>query len=189
MTTARAARELRGAAGPVRPWRPWCRLAAVLAGVAVIAGCSDRSGTADGLLSIRVPKTVTVTTGTVAGLGTILTDSRGHTLYMFPPDAGSQVRCTGACVGTWPPLAIATGHKPTGAGQVNASALGTIPDPNTGARIVTYGGYPLYRYAGDLTAGQANGQNLFSDGGPWYALHPDMQPVTVDPAPARRPGS
>ncbi len=153
----------------------------IAATVALLSGCSSAGSTGSQLLSIPVPESVTVTTGTVAGLGTILTDSQGRTLYMFPPDAGSQVRCTGACVGTWPPLVIATGRQPTGAGQVNKADLGTMADPNTGARIVTYGGYPLYRYAGDLTAGVANGQNLFSDGGPWYALHPDMQPVTVNP--------
>jgi hypothetical protein len=59
--------------------------------------------------------------------------------------------------------------------------LSTVADPNTGARVVTYAGYPLYRYAGDLAAGTANGQALFVDGGPWYVLDPDGQPVTTDP--------
>lgn len=157
-------------------------LLAVVAAI-VLAGCAKPpAGGRDPLLSIPIPQGVTVDTGAVAGLGTILTDAQGHTLYMFPPDAGSQVRCTGPCAGTWPPLVIATGHRPAGAGLVNPADLGTIGDPNTGAAIVTYGGYPLYRYAGDLNAGVANGQNLFSDGGPWYALHPDMQPVTVNPS-------
>lgn len=161
-------------------------LPSTLAGIAAIglslAGCSGSSDAGrDSLLMIPVPSSVTVTTGTVAGLGTILTDSTGHTLYMFPPDAGSQVKCTGACAGTWPPLVIQNGHAPAAGGQVNPADLGTLADPNTRARIVTYGGYPLYRYTGDQTAGVAHGQNLFSDGGPWYALHPDMQPVTVNP--------
>ncbi|MBN9619600.1 MAG: hypothetical protein J0H43_07695 [Actinobacteria bacterium] len=157
-------------------------LVAVAVAVAALAGCSSggrRGG--DPLLMIPVPDAVVVQTGTVGGLGTILTDSSGHTLYMFPPDAGSQVKCTGECAGTWPPLVIAAGHQPTGRGAVNPADLGTIPDPNTGALIVTYGGYPLYRYAGDLTSGVANGQALFNDGGPWYALSPDMQPVTTTP--------
>jgi predicted lipoprotein with Yx(FWY)xxD motif len=158
-------------------------ITAFAAGLAALLTACGEGGPrrGDPLLRIPVPHSVVVRTGTVAGLGTILTDSSGHTLYMFPPDAGSQVKCTGACAGTWPPLAIAIDRHPTAAGQVNATDLGTIADPNTGAQIVTYGGYPLYRYAGDLTAGVANGQNLFSDGGPWYALHPDLQPSTVDP--------
>ncbi|HTZ42830.1 MAG TPA: hypothetical protein VMB79_03140 [Jatrophihabitans sp.] len=158
------------------------RLLLCLLPLVLLAGCgrpAHRSG--DPLLAQPVPRSVTVQTGTVPGLGTILTDGTGRTLYMFPPDAGSQVRCTGACAGTWPPLAIAVGSTPRGRGAVNQADLGTLADPNTGARIVTYGGYPLYRYAGDLAAGVANGQNLFSDGGPWYALHPNLQPVTVDP--------
>jgi len=155
--------------------------AALAAGL--LAGCGSHPHPGrDPLLLIPTPDAVVVKTGTVPGLGTIVTDGQGRTLYMFPPDAGSTVRCTGACAGTWPPLVIANGHTATGQGQINPADLGTIADPNTGARIVTYGGYPLYRYAGDLAAGQANGQNLFSDGGPWYALHPDLQPVTVDPS-------
>ena len=112
------------------------------------------------------------------GLGTVLTDGAGHTLYMFPPDAGSRVSCTGPCAGTWPPLATSTTHPAGGVG-VDSSLLATRPDPNSGARIVTFAGYPLYRYAGDVTAGTANGQALFLDGGPWYALTPAGNPVTT----------
>jgi len=156
--------------------------------VVLLSACRSSNGAkSDALLMIPIPTRVTVTTGTVPGLGTILTDSTGHSLYMFPPDAGSQVHCTGACAGTWPPLVIQAGHKPRAGGQVNTADLGTLADPNTGADVITYGGYPLYRYASDLTAGVANGQDLFSDGGPWYVLHPNMQPVTVNPAPTITP--
>jgi predicted lipoprotein with Yx(FWY)xxD motif len=155
-------------------------LAALVVCTGVLTACGG-GGHGDALLMIAIPSQVTVQTATVAGLGTILTDSAGHALYMFPPDAGSTVRCTGACAGTWPPLVIATGHTPTAKGAVNSADLGTLADPNTGARIVTYGGFPLYRYAADLTAGTANGQGLFSDGGPWYTLNPNMQPITTIP--------
>lgn len=160
-----------------------------LGGVVVLAalmlcGCANSTGsrTHDALLEIPVPKTVTVTANQVAGLGKILVDPHGRTLYMFPPDAGGRVTCTGACAGTWPPLVIASGNKPTSAAGVNPLDLGTLTDPNTGASVVTYGGYPLYRYAGDLAAGTANGQGLYLNGGPWYALNPDMQPVTTTPS-------
>ena len=110
----------------------------------------------------------------------MLTDSIGHALYIFPPDARSRISCTGPCAGTWPPLVIATGDKPdAGSGGIDLDDLSTVADPNTGARVITYGGYPLYRYAGDLKAGTANGQGLFLDGGPWYTLTPDARPVTT----------
>ncbi len=147
----------------------------------MLAGCghTSRHGAGDPLWDQPVPAHATVRVGHIAGLGALLTDSQGRTLYMFPPDAGSHVTCTGPCAGTWPPLAIATGHTPTAGPGVTAADLGTLADPNTGQRIITYGGYPLYHYAGDLHAGTANGQALFVNGGPWYALTPDMQPITT----------
>lgn len=156
---------------------------AVVLAALMLGGCgrSDDSGPHDTLLHIPVPPSVTVRATNVAGLGKILVGTHGKTLYMFPPDAGGRVTCTGACAGTWPPLVIANGNNSAAAAGVNPLDLGTLPDPNTGASIVTYGGYPLYRYAGDLTAGVANGQGLFLNGGPWYALNPDMQPVTTPP--------
>jgi predicted lipoprotein with Yx(FWY)xxD motif len=158
-------------------------LAVLIAGT-VLAGCSSSASTGkgDALLVQRVPAHVTVTTTRLPKLGAVLTDSAGHPLYMFPPDAGSRVSCVGACAGTWPPLAIADAAKPTASGQVNPLDLATLTDPNTGAKVITYFGYPLYRYAGDVRPGTANGQALFSDGGPWYVLSADGQPVTVDPS-------
>ena len=125
-----------------------------------------------------MPTSVTVKVRQDPVLGPILVDPKGMTLYMFPPDAGSRVTCTGACAGTWPPLVIAAGHRPNAGAGINGADLATLADSNTGARIVTYAGYPLYRYAGDLSAGEANGQALFLNGGPWYAVNPDGQPVT-----------
>jgi predicted lipoprotein with Yx(FWY)xxD motif len=144
-------------------------------------GHSSRGTGGDSLLQIPVPTHVTVQSRTVAGLGTILVDGEGFSLYLFPPDAGGRVSCVGPCAGTWPPLVIGKGDKPSAGPGINAADLATLADPNTGARIVTYGGHPLYRYAGDVSAGTANGQGLFLNGGPWYVLTPDLQPVTTTP--------
>ena len=152
--------------------------AAALAAVAATSACGSSTQHGDALLQLPVPGAVTVTTRHVDGLGTILVDGRGRTLYMFPPDAGGRVSCTGACAGTWPPLVIADGRRPTAGRGVDAEDLSTLPDPNSGARVVTYSGYPLYRYASDLSAGSADGQALFNNGGPWYVLDPNGQPVT-----------
>lgn len=147
--------------------------------LAALSGCGSSTHRGDPLLMIRVPNRVTVTTATVRGLGPVLTDARGHTLYEFPIDARRHVSCTGGCAGTWPPLVIAAGHSPTAAGAANSALLGTMPDPNTGARVVTYDGYPLYLYDNDTAPDTANGQDLQSDGGPWYTLTPAGRPLTT----------
>jgi predicted lipoprotein with Yx(FWY)xxD motif len=151
---------------------------------AALTGCGAGSGSGDRLLAQSTPATVSVRVGTVPGLGRVLTDAQGHALYMFPPDAGSRVSCTGPCAGTWPPLAM-TGTHPTAGQGVDRTLLATRPDPNTGGHLVTYANYALYRYAGDTTAGTANGQGLFLNGGPWYVLTPAGNPVTSDPGVSR----
>ena len=157
---------------------------ALAVAAAALAGCGRAPAqSGDSLLEIPVPAHVTVQAHDVPGLGEALVDGQGRTLYMFPPDAGSRVTCTGGCTGIWPPLVIATRDKPTAGPGINAKNLGTLHDPNTGALIVTYGGFPLYRYSGDATAGDANGQGLFLNGGPWYALNPDLAPITTIPGP------
>ena len=49
---------------------------------------------------------VTVSTGTVSGLGTVLVTNKGYALYVFPPDRASRVSCTGDCADGWPPLVV-----------------------------------------------------------------------------------
>jgi predicted lipoprotein with Yx(FWY)xxD motif len=173
----------------LRDWVSVKRTRKPRAGVAVIAatvlaGCghAGRHGGGDALLQLNVPDRVAVRVGQVAGLGTVLTDSEGRTLYLFGPDARRSVTCTGPCAGTWPPLVILADGTPSAGRGVAQGDLGTRPDPNSGADVVTYVGYPLYRYAGDLSPGSANGQALFLDGGPWYALTPAGDPITTTPS-------
>ena len=158
-------------------------LVAALAGCLTLAGCGSGSHPAAGdqALAQTPAAHVSVTLVSVPRLGQVLADGSGHALYMFPPDAGGRVSCIGACAGTWPPLAVRSGTAPTAGPGVNPHLLGTLADPNTGGRVVTYAGYPLYRYAGDVDGGTANGQAIFLNGGPWYVLDANGQPVTVDP--------
>ena len=41
------------------------------------------------------------------GLGQILVDAQGRTLYLFQKDTGMTSTCTGACAAAWPPLRAA----------------------------------------------------------------------------------
>lgn len=146
----------------------------------LICGCSTAAKPQkDPALIQSVPASVTITIVSVAGLGQVLADADGHVLYMFPVDAGGHVRCTGPCAGTWPPLVIAADGRAKAGPGVNSSEISTTEDPNTGAQVVTFAAYPLYRYAGDVNPGTANGQALFLNGGPWYVMGPQGNPITT----------
>jgi predicted lipoprotein with Yx(FWY)xxD motif len=119
--------------------------------------------------------TVFVSLGSAAGLGQVLVDSEGHTLYAFSKDSGTAATCEGACAKAWPPLTIATG-EPEPSNGTSAARLGTIPRPD-GDTQVTYSGHPLYRYSGDVAAGQAKGNGASAFGGTWTALKGNGTPA------------
>ena len=104
-------------------------------------------------------------TATIAGV-TVLTNAQGFTLYWFAPDTPARSACVGACAGYWPPVTV-TGTPSAGPGVTGK--LGTIKrsDGNT---QVTYNGHPLYTYVGDTAPGQAFGNNLNLNGGPWHQM-------------------
>jgi predicted lipoprotein with Yx(FWY)xxD motif len=107
-------------------------------------------------------------------LGKILVDSKGRTLYLFVADTGSSSTCSGACAGAWPPLT--TKGQPVAGSGVKASLLGTTKRSD-GTLEVTYGGHPLYYYAGDTGPGQTTGQALPQFGAPWYVLGADGKAI------------
>jgi predicted lipoprotein with Yx(FWY)xxD motif len=100
-------------------------------------------------------------------LGRILVDSKGITLYDFPPDKGTTSVCYGACAALWPPLI--THGKPVAGTGVNRSLLGTTKRKD-GKVEVTYGGHPLYYFVTDRKPGQTTGQGVNQFGGPWWVL-------------------
>jgi predicted lipoprotein with Yx(FWY)xxD motif len=109
--------------------------------------------------------------GTVAvastGLGEVLVDAKGRTLYVFTKDKGDQSVCSGKCAVAWPALTV-TGAATPGTG-VEASMLSTSKQAN-GSSQVTYGGKPLYHFAGDKAPGDTNGQGL---NGVWWVVKGD----------------
>jgi predicted lipoprotein with Yx(FWY)xxD motif len=100
-------------------------------------------------------------------LGRILVDSKGITLYDFPPDKGTTSVCYGACAALWPPLI--TSSKPLAGPGVRASLLGTTKRKD-GKLEVTYNGHPLYYFVTDRKPGDTTGQGLNQFGGPWWVL-------------------
>lgn len=128
---------------------------------------------------VSIAATLALAAGTKAGaarvnvapsrLGRILVDSKGITLYDFPPDRGTTSVCYGACAALWPPL-ITKGKSIAGPG-VRASLLGTTKRKD-GKLEVTYNGHPLYYFVSDRKPGQTTGQGVNQFGGPWWVISP-----------------
>ena len=158
-------------------------LVALAAAVAVLATAwGGASSTAKaGVAGTRhVTRSATVMTRKIRGLGTVLVNSRGLTLYMFVPDRRRRVTCKGQCAVIWPPLKIKAGQKPTAGGAARKGLLGTDKNPS-GGRVVTYNRWPLYRYISDSKPGQAKGQAIDLNGGFWYVLSPAGKVIKKKP--------
>jgi predicted lipoprotein with Yx(FWY)xxD motif len=140
------------------------------------AGCGgngDNTSTA----TANTASTSSATVGVAnTGLGNVLVDSHGKTLYLFEKDSGGKSACSGGCAEAWPPLRAS--GKPTAGGGAKSSSLGTTPRSD-GKPQVTYNGHPLYGYSGDGSAGDTNGQGLNAFGGAWYVLSPSGNAVTT----------
>jgi predicted lipoprotein with Yx(FWY)xxD motif len=105
----------------------------------------------------------TVAAASVPGVGTILVDAQGKTLYTLTDASGAAVACTGACTSAWPPLTVAPGAKATagkGVKKISATADGQV----------TWKALPLYRFSGDTQAKEAKGNGLSAFGGTWNVV-------------------
>jgi len=155
----------------------------LLAGVPLLvalAGCgSSGSATAAG----APPTAAAASKGKAlkvrsTGLGRILVDSKGRTLYAFGHDLKNKSRCSGACATNWPP-ALAPKKPQVGAG-VSKAKLRVIKRSG-GARQLSYAGHPLYRFSGDSAAGDTNGQGINAFGGTWHVVAPGGKVVSGAP--------
>lgn len=124
---------------------------------------------------------VTISAKSVDGLGTVLVNQKGQTLYLLTSEKGGKITCTASsgCLHAWPETDLPSGTTAAKAGSgVQASLLGTVKGGD-GKTEVTYNGWPLYTFIGDSSAGQAKGQALTNFGGTWYVLNTAGNPVTM----------
>jgi predicted lipoprotein with Yx(FWY)xxD motif len=129
------------------------------------------------------PATVGLAT---TGLGMILVDSSGRTIYLFKKDSGTRSACSGACASAWPP--VRANGKPSVGGGANASLVGTTTRSD-GTPQVTYNGHPLYLYQGDQKPGDTTGQGSTGFGAAWWVLSPAGNQVTGQASSSRSGGS
>jgi len=147
-----------------RSSRQWSRLVALAAGLAALAVAAAGCGGA----AVASTPQYEVLARTIPGLGEIITDGKGFTLYMYAPDHRGASQCYGFCAQQWPPLLLPHGVSQATAGPgVHKALLGTVRRSN-GMLQATYNGWPLYLWQGDAAPGQATGQAY--DMGLWYVL-------------------
>jgi predicted lipoprotein with Yx(FWY)xxD motif len=123
---------------------------AILLAVGLVAGCGGAYGSGPAKTGTTTAKTPAgFSTANVSGVGTVLVDGKGRTVYVLTKDGKTNLPCTAAsgCTALWPPVSQA------------------------------FKGWHLYEYTGDSGSGQANGEGLTSYGGTWYVLSPSGQLV------------
>jgi predicted lipoprotein with Yx(FWY)xxD motif len=142
-------------------------LVSLLAVALIVSGCGGSSSSTTSNASASASSGGTVSGGEVSGLGAVLVDSEGLTVYEFAKDNGTTSSCYGACAESWPPV-ITTGKASAGEGAMS-SQLGTTQRKD-GTMQVIYAGHPLYTFVGDSAPGEANGNESTAFGGKWSAM-------------------
>ncbi|GAA1269698.1 hypothetical protein [Saccharothrix xinjiangensis] len=153
-------------------------LGAALVGLVLLGACGtvERAGTPLPR-EVAAPRSASggealdpeLTTAVVPGLGAVLSDGEGLTLYRFDGDTARPPAstCEGPCTESWVPAAADA--EAVRAQGVAPELVSTIVRAD-GARQITVGGWPVYRFAGDTAPGQAGGQGA---DGTWFAAAPD----------------
>ncbi|MEU3551627.1 hypothetical protein [Streptomyces longwoodensis] len=107
----------------------------------------------------------------MSGMGTVVTDAKGWTLYRYGKDQVNMSMCIGSCAQTWMPVMAQGTPKVMGV----QAEVGTVTRDD-GMKQITLAGWPLYRYMGDTKAGDMNGQGKQ---GLWYAVTPAGKKMTM----------
>lgn len=123
------------------------------------ASSASAANTAQGSTVISTRKT---------GLGTVLVNSKGRTLYWFAIDTPTKSNCNGSCAQFWPPV---LGKVTAASGTTLPKGFGTIKRSD-GKLQATYNGRPLYTYVADTAAGMTGGNAKNLSGGLWWAMTP-----------------
>ncbi len=155
---------------------------------AVACGGSSNGGSGSGSPPYGGPPPAgapTLKIATSATLGNYLVDGNGRSLYYYAKDfpaAGSNAavsNCTGGCLAVWPVFDTSN----VVVQGINASDVGEITRSD-GAKQTTFRGWPLYYFAGDMSAGNVNGEGVDSI---WFVLHDQAYSVLLMSNPSGQP--
>ena len=133
---------------------------AVAAAAGLLAACGSAGTQAAGGGKTHPPGAshrVVVSARKLPGVGTVLVNRSGKTIYSPQQEAHGKILCTGSCLSFWFP--VPAGASPLQAASGVTGALGTIRRPD-GQTQLTYNGKPLYTFRLDVAPGQAHGNNF-----------------------------
>jgi predicted lipoprotein with Yx(FWY)xxD motif len=157
------------------------RLASVIAAsTLLLAACAPQTGagsagpSSSGGIEITVSHT---------SAGDALAGTGGMTLYIFAADTSGTSTCTGDCAAAWPPF-LGDGSEVT-AGEGVSGEFGTTTRDD-GSKQVTHNGQPLYYFADDQAAGDAEGQGV---GGVWFIAPVGEASASHDGSSAEKPSA
>jgi predicted lipoprotein with Yx(FWY)xxD motif len=96
-----------------------------------------------------------------SGMGPILVDEHGMTLYTFDKDTAGVTNCYDKCAENWPPLMA----------EDSAMADGnwTLVERTDGGKMWAYKGMPLYLWVKDEKPGDTTGDGV---NGVWHVAAP-----------------
>ncbi len=165
----------------------------MLAASVLLSACGSSSSNSASSASESQPAASQTSSGSSSALvrtasnpklgATVLVDAQGMTLYHLSAEQSGKFICTNtACVQVWHPLTAPAGSTPT----ASVGSLGTVKRPD-GTEQVTYKGEPLYTFAQDKEAGEANGQGI-KDVGTWSAVTVAASTTGAPAAPASSGG-
>ncbi|MEU7785095.1 MULTISPECIES: hypothetical protein [unclassified Amycolatopsis] len=154
--------------------RPVVVSAVALVAVATLSACGEMADGAQGPQHGE-PGHKMLAVATINGVGAVVTDADGKTLYRFDKDLSQPPtsNCDGECATSWPPL-LAGVATPMLKG-IQDTQVGTTTRKD-GSKQITLNGWPLYEFSGDKTAGDLNGQGA---NGTWFAVAPDGSKITA----------
>ena len=148
------------------------RAGLALAACLVVVGCGSSAASHPSTSTTQSAGGVTVKTASVGGLGTVLVDGQGRTLYTLTSELHGAITCTTAsgCTQVWGELDSARAMPRPGPGaRPSRPCWGPRPEPPVGGWSPTGAGLSTPS-PGNTAPGQANGQKMVSFGGTWFVL-------------------
>ncbi len=145
-------------------------------GLAGLTACGDDSDTPAGGSTGSASSGSKLATKDVSGLGKVVVDGNGRTVYVFDKDTSGKSNCEGDCLAKWP--VVPAGEGTPQLDGIDASLVGTVTRSD-GSKQLSIGGLPIYLFAQDTKAGEAKGQAV---GGVWWVVGEDGKKITTQPS-------